>query len=101
MIPILTRENAVEWSRSANDPGGVLVTRQPESDHCSTQPLVPVEGATMAETQHTDPPQSVRALCPNCGRLATDVAVDGTIVVAHFLCPLGHGWQSKWSQAVL
>lgn len=39
-----------------------------------------------------------RALCPTCGRLATDATkyTGDRIVTAHYLCPAGHAWQSKW-----
>lgn len=40
-----------------------------------------------------------KALCPMCGRFAQDrtVVTRGTIITAHYLCPTGHAWQSKWS----
>lgn len=42
-----------------------------------------------------------RALCPECGRLAISEAVlrSEGIRESHFICPRGHGWQTRWTPA--
>lgn len=42
-----------------------------------------------------------RSLCPECHRLAnSEVHTErGSINTAHYLCPLGHAWQTTWTTA--
>lgn len=42
-----------------------------------------------------------RALCPvpGCGRLAVSEQIlrTGSLSESHYLCPRGHGWQTRWT----
>jgi hypothetical protein len=51
---------------------------------------------------HTEQSAQVSAICPTCAlrHNRAHLVVDGSIVTATFLCPSGHLWLEKWSQAV-
>ena len=55
----------------------------------------------MAESQHTHSP-APRALCPVCGRFperATPSEDRDGIRAVLYLCPAGHQWHTKWTEA--
>jgi hypothetical protein len=43
-----------------------------------------------------------RALCPDCGRLAFSERIlrSGSLCESHYVCPRGHGWQTRWTEQV-
>jgi hypothetical protein len=57
---------------------------------------------TVVDPDHTERSAQVCAICPTCAHPPerTHLTVDGSIVTATFLCPSGHLWLEKWSQAV-